>query len=75
MSGLAVRGIVGPKGSENFSCEGEDDFEWARCHFGACQNFVCVRLSEIYCWVHADGAPTGAEFIESLTKDRETVES
>lgn len=73
MSGLPVWGLVGPKGSETFSCEG-DDWEWAHCHFGACENFVCHRLSDIHCWVHADGQPTGAEFVDSLVK-RETVES
>jgi hypothetical protein len=60
MSNLPVWGIVGPRGSEEFTCEGMEDWEWARCHWDGCENFVCVRLSDIHCWVHADGQPTGA---------------
>ena len=70
-------GIVGPRGSEIFECDvGEPrEWEWARCHWDACPNFVCVRLSQIHCYVHADGQPTGKEFLASLTKapDLETV--
>lgn len=71
-----IWGTVGPKGSEVFSCDGMDDWEWARCHWGACENFVCHRLSDIHCWVHADGQPTGAEFVYSLkVLSREPVAS
>lgn len=76
MSNLAVWGVVGPRGSEEFSCDGMPDWEWARCHKAACPNFVCHRLSSIHCWVHAGGLPTGAEFIESINAlEPETVES
>lgn len=68
MTGLPVWGVVGPKGSETFSCEGMEDWEWARCHWRSCENFVCRRLSDIYCWVHVDGQPTGAEFIDSMAR-------
>lgn len=62
-------GIVGPRGSELFCDEDGSEWEWARCHWSGCGNFVCRRLSPIHCWVHADGQPTGVEFVESLVKD------
>lgn len=62
---LPVWGIVGPRGSEVFECEGFE-WEWARCHREGCAHFVCQRLSDIYCWKHLDSLPTGKEFIEGL---------
>lgn len=61
-----IWGTVGPRGSEHFSCEGMSDWEWARCHKAGCLNFVCVRLSDIWCYQHADGLPSLGEIIEAL---------
>jgi len=60
-------GNVGPRGSEVFSDDETGDIEWARCHWRDCPNFVCRRLSQIHCWLHADGQPSGAEYLKELT--------
>lgn len=46
------------RGGEWFD-DGERAFWWKRCEVPACENFVCHRLSPVYCWPHAmsGGAP------------------
>lgn len=63
---MEIWGRVGPRGSEIFSCDGAQDWEWARCHKAECDKFVCRRLSDIWCYVHADGLPTLSEIIERV---------
>jgi hypothetical protein len=71
---MIVWGVVGPRGSQVFSCDEIPDWEWARCHKAGCSNFVCHQLSDQFCWVHLDSLPNGQEFITRLGKIKEPVE-
>ena len=69
-SSISVWGVVGQRGSDVFMDEESGErWEWARCHKAGCQHYVCRRLSDLYCWKHVDGLPTGAEFVESLKEN------
>lgn len=58
-------GTVGPRGSEIFCDDAGAEWEWARCHKAECPGFICRRLSDVWCWVHADGSLTIQEVIDA----------
>lgn len=47
-------------------------FWWKRCEKSGCPNFICARLSPIYCYPHAGSGPTLGELIDDINK-KETV--
>jgi len=61
-------GIIGPRGADHI-VDGDHEWLWAHCHRDRCPNNVCRRLSQIYCYPHADMLPTVGELIEQVSVD------
>jgi hypothetical protein len=51
------------RGFQEFQCEGEPAFFWARCEITGCPNCVCIGMSPSLCYQH------GIEFGEFTKED------
>lgn len=43
-------------------------FDWKRCEVAGCPNFICARLSPVFCWPHSGSGPSLAELIEKVNE-------